>query len=66
MQGSKRVFRPAKTAEEEKNEDAAPKSTRNATKWAYRIFNEWQLARRNKGPRSESCSFMFDLKKYSV
>ena len=34
MQGSKRVFRPAKTAEEEKKllEDAVPKSTRNATK----------------------------------
>ena len=41
MQGSKRVFRPAKTAEEEKKllEDAVPKSTRNAMKWAYRIFN---------------------------
>ena len=61
MQGSKRVFRPAKTAEEEKKllDDAVPKSTRNTTKWAYRIFNEWQLARRNKDPRSESCSFMY-------
>ena len=50
MQGSKRVFRAAKTAEEEKKllEDAVPKSTRNVTKWAYRIFDEWQLARRNR------------------
>ena len=65
MQGAKKVFRPAKTAEEEKKllEDAVPKSTRNARKWAYRIFNEWQLARTNKDPRSESCSFMLDLEK---
>ena len=37
MQGSKRFFRPAKTAEEEEKkllDDAVPKSTRNATKWA--------------------------------
>ena len=65
MQGSKRVFHPAKTAEGEKKllEDAMPKSTCNATKWAYRIFNEWQLARRNIDPRLENCSLMFDLEK---
>ena len=65
MLGSKRVFRQTKTAEEEKKllEDAVPKSARNATKWAYRIFSEWQLARRNKDPRTESISFMFDLEK---
>ena len=39
------------------------KSTRDYTKWAYRIFDEWQLARTNKHPRSESCSLMFDLDK---
>jgi len=49
MQGSKRVFRPAKTAEEEKKllEEAVPKSTPKETKWAYRIFNKWQVARRH-------------------
>ena len=62
MHGSKRVFRPAKTAEEEKKllEGAVPKSTRNATKWAYRIFNEWQLLAQRV---VRLCS---TLKKYSV
>jgi hypothetical protein len=56
MQGSKRVFRQAKTAEEEKQllENAVPKSTRNSTTWVYRIFNEWQFAR---------TTLMFDLDK---
>ena len=66
MQGSKRVFRQAKTAEEEKQllENAAvPKSTRDSTKWVYRIFDEWQLARTNKDPRYKNCSLMFDLDK---
>ena len=65
MQGSKRVFRQAKTAEEEKQllENAVPKSTRDSTKWVYRIFNEWQLARTNKDPCYKNCSLMFDLDK---
>ena len=65
MQGSKRVFRQAKTAEEEKQllENAVPKSTRNSTTWVYRIFNEWQFARTNKDPRYKNCSLMFDLDK---
>jgi hypothetical protein len=65
MQGSNRVFRQAKTTEEEKQllEDAVPKSTRDSTKWVNRISNEWQLARTNKHPRYENCSLMFDLDK---
>ena len=66
MQGSERVFRQAKTAEEEKQllENAVPKSTRNSTTWVYRIFNEWQqFARTNKDPRYKNCSLMFDLDK---
>ena len=43
-------FRPAKTAKEELDnlEDAAPCGTKYDTRWAYNIFQEWQLSRRNK------------------
>ena len=40
-----------------------PCQNQRETKCTYRIFNEWQLARTNKDPRSESGSLMFDLDK---
>ena len=47
---SKRVFQPAKCAEEERRllEDCIQKSTRDSTKWAYKIFNEWQMVGQTK------------------
>ena len=65
MQGSKRVFRAARSTEEERKllEDTIPKSTRDSTTWAYRIFNEWQMAKGNKDASLESCSFSFDAEK---
>ena len=65
MQGSKRVFRAARSTEEERKllEDTIPKSTCDSTTWAYRIFNEWQMARGNKDASLESFSFSFDAEK---
>ena len=42
---TKRQFRPPKTEEQEKKdlEDCIPKDTRNATKWAFKVFSEWQM-----------------------
>lgn len=61
---SRRQFRRALTEEEEKNalEKAIPKSTRYATKWAVKIFEEWQSGRDNKDPAKEQCSFKLDLR----
>ena len=65
MQGSKRVFRAARSTEEERKllEDTIPKSTRDSTTWSYRIFNEWQLVMGNKDASLERCSFSFDAEK---
>ena len=40
MHPSKMIFRPAKSTEEERRllEDCIPKSTRDSTKWAYKIL----------------------------
>ena len=56
-------FRKALSKEEEKNalQESIPKSTRYATKWAVKIFGEWQSGRDNKDPGKEQCSFKFDL-----
>ena len=60
---SGRQFRKALSKEEEKNalQESIPKSTRYATKWAVKIFGEWQSGRDNKDPGKEQCSFKFDL-----
>ena len=43
--------------------DCIPKSTPDSTKWACKIFNEWQMARANKDASLESCSFTLDMAK---
>ena len=61
----KRKFRPPKTEEEEKKdlEDFIPKATRDATKWAFKVFSEWQISRNNKDPSQEQCSYKVGLAK---
>ena len=58
----KRVFRKAKTVQEEMElfKECVPKSTKNANKWSYKIFSEWQRQRENKNPSQEQCSFTFE------
>ena len=60
---SGRQFRKALSKEEEQNalQESIPKSTRYATKWAVKIFGEWQSGRDNKDPGKEQCSFKFYL-----
>lgn len=60
-----RAFRKPKGVEDEKEllDSAIPKSTRHSTKWALKMFCEWQMARENQDPKLESCSFAFDCNK---
>ena len=44
-------------------EECIPKSTRSSTKWAFKIFSEWQIARVNKDPCIEQRSFKIDIDK---
>ena len=59
----KRVFREPKNAKEEKDylDSCIPKATRYATKWAYKIFGEWQSSRRNKDANFEETGFEVEL-----
>ena len=43
-------FRPAKSVDEERDsvKAAVPSCTKYCTKWAYKIFEDWQLRRKNK------------------
>ena len=61
----KRRFRPPNSEQEEKQilEECIPKSTRSSTKWALKVFSEWQVARVNKNPRIEERSFKIDIDK---
>ena len=61
----KRKFRPPKTEEQEKKdlEDYILKATRNATKWAFKVFSEWQISRNNKDPSQEQRSYKVGLAK---
>ncbi|XP_031573097.1 zinc finger MYM-type protein 4-like [Actinia tenebrosa] len=61
----KRQFRPPKSEEEERTtlEDCIPKSTRSSTKWAFKVFSEWQIYRVNKDPCKEQSSFEIDIGK---
>ena len=61
----KRQFRRPKSAEVEKNtmEECIPKSTRCSTKWAFKLFSEWQIDRINKDPSKEQRSFEIDIGK---
>ena len=65
MHAAKMVFRPAKSAEEERRllEDCIQKLTRDSTKRAYKMFNDWQIGRGNKDASLESCSFTLDMAK---
>ena len=61
----KRRYRPPRSEEEEKEilDECIPKSIRSATKWAYKVFSQWQSERENKNPCAEQCSFPVDLHK---
>ena len=61
----KRRFRPPKTEEHEKKdlEDCIPKATRHGTEWAFKVFSEWQISRKNKDLSLERCSFKLDFAK---
>ena len=59
----KRAFRQPKSEEEEKAhlENAVPPSTRYNTKWACKIFREWQYGRPNKDATLEATGFRVDV-----
>lgn len=39
------------------------KTTRNATKWSFKVFFKWQMSNNNKDSSQEQCSFKVDLAK---
>ena len=53
-----RRFRPPKTEEEERLllDSMVPKNTQHNTKWAVKVFEEWQSGRRDKAPRQLASS----------
>ena len=55
-------FRPAKSVDEERDsvEAAVPSCTKYCTKWAYKIFEDWQLGRKNKVANKEATALRFD------
>ena len=59
----KRVFREPKNAEEEKDylDNCIPKATQYVTKWAYKIFGEWQSSRRNKDANFDERRLEFEV-----
>ena len=61
----KRKFSPPTMEEQEKKdlEDYIPKATRNATKWAFKVFSGWQISRNKKDPSQEQCSCKVGLAK---
>ena len=63
----KRVFREPKNAKEDKDylDSCIPKATRYVTKWAYKIFGEWQSSRRNKDANFEERGFRSRNGQYS-
>ena len=59
-----RWLRPPKTEEEERLilDSTVPKLTQHNTKWAVKVFEEWQSSRRDKEPRQQASSLTaFDL-----
>ena len=54
-----------KSTEEEKKmfDNAIKRSTRSVTKWAIKIFHEWQATRGNKNCLEEQVGFKFDMNK---
>lgn len=59
------VFRKPKGVQGEKEllDNTIPKSTRDSTKWALKIFHEWQMGRQNQDAKLEQCCFAFDCNK---
>ena len=55
-------FGPAKSVDEERDsvEAAVPSCTKYCTKWAYKIFEDWQLSRKNKVAIEEATALRFD------
>ena len=55
-------FRPAKSVDEERDsvEAAVPSCTKYCTKWAWKIFEDWQLSRKNKVAIEETTALRFD------
>ena len=45
---------------------AIPRSTRSGTKWAIKIFQEWQATRRNKNCLEEQVGFKLDIRYKSI
>lgn len=60
---SKREFRQPKTRHEEEDclAKSVPKSTRYHTKWAVKMFREWQNSRKIKYASEEEAGFQVDL-----
>ena len=46
-------YRAPKSLESEQKlaDDSVPKNTQNSTKWALKVFQDWQKARANKDSR---------------
>ena len=59
----KRVFQEPNYAKEEKDylDSCIPKDTRYVTKWAYKMFGEWQSSRRNKDANFEERGFEVEV-----
>ena len=59
----KSVFREPNNVKEEKYylDSCIPKATRYATKWAYKVFGEWQSSRGNKDANFEETGFEVEL-----
>ena len=55
------LFRSPKTGEEESKllEASIPKSTAYKTKWAIKIFHQWQINRKDKGPVIDAGEIFF-------
>ena len=55
-------FRRAKSVDEERDsvEAAVTSCTKYCTKWAYKIFEDWQLSRKNKVAIEEATALRFD------
>ena len=55
-------FRPAKSVDEERDsvEAAFLSCTKYCTIWAYKIFEDWQLSRKNKVAIEETTALRFD------
>lgn len=65
MEGAGRFRKPLTEDEEYRLvENTVPKNTQNSTKWAVKLFEEWQKCRHDKIPKKlQSSSVVFDMSK---